>query len=167
MAERGVGQLCADGPQDIVTPVGSPYFKLVSSNGLSNFWSFVEPLPSSATVSGASPFPAQGADICIKLSAPIKLSPVDAYMHFARIKDTTGLKHAQYQKYYGTESSFLQSVNLRFGTCHSFGVLKGWLKLAKDKRRLKKKGSMSVKILEIEALGAATGVEEQEWLRTR
>lgn len=158
MAGLTTGQLIVDpGAEDCEEGLPSSNFHFVSCDGSSNIWEFVEPLPTSKVGTIVSTSPDQPAAFWIKLAAPVELDPVDAYMHFARIRDTAGCKLAQYQKYYGNESTFLHSVNQRFGTSHSLGVLKGWLSLARDKRKQKRKGAMSVKVLQVETISGPDG----------
>lgn len=173
MAERATS-----GPQQLkerTVPVrsdgnlASRYIELVSSDGILNIWRFVEPLPLPSFDEDieSSTHPAQTTAFCIQLAAPVDLGSMDAYMHFARIKDTSKAKQAQYQKYYGNENNFLRSINHRFGTKLSLGVLKARFASAKDNRKQKKKGAMSVKIQQIELLGlstAAAGMNEHEVL---
>jgi hypothetical protein len=108
-------------------------------------WTFQEPV---ATEDGQE---GKGSAI-ITICAPASQSALDAYMYFAQVKDTSGAKQTQYQKYYRSAERFLESINLRFGTEHSFGVLRGMLTAVKDARKRKLKTAMAVKILAVEPM---------------
>ena len=130
--------------------LGTPSFLLVSINGDSNLWRFEEPL-TSISCDGQTGCPRTQ----VIITAPKEFSPLEAYMHFAQIKDTSSGKQPQYQKYYGNEDKFMRTVNRRFDTVHSLGVLKGMLTRAKDKRQKKQKLAMSVKIFGVSKIVAA------------
>lgn len=127
-------------------PVVSDALQLTSSDGINNVWSFVEPI----TVGRGTCTTKPQAQAVVHLSAPAKLSPLKAYMYFAYIKDTSGSKAAQYEKYYTNTDRFMKVVNERFGTRHSVGVMRGMMQKAKEERlKLRWEDAVSVKILQV------------------
>lgn len=137
------------GPGTSTGHLSTAAFLLLSTNGDLNVWSFEEPWASTvweqhtSSVLGST----GNARARVTLCAPKEFSPLKAYMHFAQIRDTSSGKQAQYRKYYGNEDRFMRTVNQRFDTVHSLGVLKGMLMAAKDKRKQKNRLAMAVKIL--------------------
>jgi hypothetical protein len=117
-----------------------------------NVWKFVEPFEEEGQSRVTKETPPR---VVISLAAPVSLDPLSAYMHFAQIRDTSGAKQVRYQKYYGNADRFMHSVNLRFGTDHSVGVLRGMLTSARNNRKKKLKPAMGVKIVGTEQLAKA------------
>jgi hypothetical protein len=83
-------------------------------------------------------------------------------MYLAEVKDTSGIKQAQYQKYYRNAEAFMRSVNVRFGTSHSLDVLRNMLTSAKTERRKKSRLAMAVRVLRAELLAGASELDSDK-----